>query len=467
LKVDFEKLDRAFNPQCLVVVGDKPTGMWINNLKKNGFKGKLYSVNIDPEVAAGIEAIGVKNYTSILDVPEQVDLVIVTVPRVAALRVLDDIIKKDVGAVHFFTAGFSETGTEEGRKMEQALVEKARAANLNLIGPNCMGIYNPRLGVGQNVWPYTGFSAPIALISQSGTHATNFGEHTWMQAMDLNKGVSFGNGQVLDAPDYLEYFDQNTEIKVIGMYMEGVRNGRRFIEVLKKVAAHKPVVVWKGGRTEEGERAISSHTASLAVSMKVWEAAVRQCGAVNAATIEELIDTMKALLFFPKVSGNRVGIAGGSGGPSVDIADTFAEAGLKVPRLTESSYTELATFFSLIGGGYRNPVDTGNANRREMKRIMDVLARDENIDNLALLTGARWGNTRQPEADYTLLEELKNTTTKPVMAILPYITSEEMKLSSEAARQFQAKGVAAFSSASRAARAIKNAADYYSSKSAR
>lgn len=314
MKVDFSKLDRAFNPQCLVVVGERPNGMWLNSIKK-GYKGKLYSVQIDPQVAAAIEASGIKNYTSILDVPEPVDLVVVSVPRVAAMKILDDCIRKEVGVVHYFTAGFSETGTEEGRELERLLTEKAKQANLHLIGPNCMGIYNPKIGIGQNVWPYTGFSAPIGLISQSGTHATSFGQHAYMQGMDLNKAVSFGNGRVLDAADYLEYFDYDSEIKVIGMYMEGVRDGRHFIEVLGKVAAHKPVVIWKGGRTEEGDRAISSHTASLAVSLVVWESAVRQCGAVPVATIEELIDTMKALVYLPPVFGDRVGIAGGSGGP--------------------------------------------------------------------------------------------------------------------------------------------------------
>ncbi|MEK7353951.1 MAG: CoA-binding protein [Chloroflexota bacterium] len=459
MKVDFSKLDRAFNPQTLVVVGDRAKGRWLSVGKE--YKGKLYSVQVNEETARAIEAAGIKNYTSLMDVPGPVDLVIVTAPRSAALKIMDDCISKQVGAVHYFTAGFSETGTQEGADLERLLVEKARQANMHLIGPNCMGIYNPKAGLGQNVWQYTGFSAPIALISQSGTHATTFGQHASQQGMDINKAVSFGNGLVLDAADYLEYFDYDPEIKVIGMYLEGVRDGKRFLKVLKKVVAHKPVVIWKGGRTEEGNRAIGSHTASLAVSLNIWEAAVRQCGAVKVSSIEELIDTMKAILYFPPVRGHGVGIAGGSGGPSVAIADAFAEAGLKLPRLTKASYDELASFFSLIGGGYRNPIDTGNANRRDIKRIMEILERDANIDNLVLLTGSRWGMIATPESDFQLLDEIRKMTSKPVMAVVPFVTPEEMKESKEATKKFQERGVAAFPSIERCACAIKNTLDYY------
>ncbi|MEE8413960.1 MAG: CoA-binding protein [Dehalococcoidales bacterium] len=462
MKVDFSKLDRAFNPQCLVVVGDHAKGRWLNIRDK--YKGKLFSVQVNPETARAIEDWGVKNYTSLLEVPGLIDLVIVTAPRSAALKILDDCISKEVAAVHFFTAGFSETDTEEGIELERLLIDKAKQANLHLIGPNCMGIYNPALGLGQNVWEYTGFSAPVGFISQSGTHATTFGQQAHIQGIDINKSVSFGNGKVLDSADYLEYFDYDPGIKVIGMYLEGVRDGQRFLKVLKEVSTRKPVVVWKGGRTEDGDRAIASHTGSLAVSQAVWDAAVKQCGGVKVSGMNEMVDTLKALLYFPPVSGNRVGIAGGSGGPSVDVADTFGEAGLKVPQLTKESYDELASFFSLIGGGYRNPVDTGNANRREIKRIMEILERDSNIDSLVLLTGARWGMIQTPESDFDLLDEISRMTSKPVMSIVAFGTPDEMKAGIEATRKFQQRGVPAFPSVERGARALRNAYEYYRHK---
>jgi acyl-CoA synthetase (NDP forming) len=459
LKVDFSKLDRAFTPKCLVVVGGNPHWLWLRDQKN--FKGKLYSVQVNPETIKDIEAAGLTNFTSVRDVPEPIDLVIMSAPRKAAVEVLKDCIAADAAAAHYFTAGFSETGTEEGIEIERQLKEIADAANFHLIGPNCMGIYNPKISLGQIVWDNSGPFSPVGIISQSGTHTTTLGQRAHLQGISISKAVSFGNGIVLDSPDYLEYFAYDSEIEVIGMYLEGVKDGRKFMKVLKEVAAKKPVVIWKGGRSEEGERAISSHTGSLAVSNNIWDAAVRQCGAISVSTMEELVDTIKALLYFPPVRGKRVGIAGGSGGQSVAIADGFASAGLYSPTLTDESYRELSTFLTLIGGAYRNPIDTGSQPRNKIPQIMDVLDRDENIDNLVLLTGARWGMTETPKIDIETMAEIKQKSSKPVMAIVTYSTPEEMQGSMDAMMLFQEKGVPAFPSIERGAKALRNALDYY------
>jgi len=461
LKTDFTKLDRAFNPQCVVVVGDsKRSGFqWLRGQSR--FKGKLYSVQVNPESIEGIKALGVENYASLLDIPEPIDLAIVTVPRAAAMGILKDCIRKEVAAAHFFTAGFSETGTKEGIRLERLLAEGAEQANFHLIGPNCMGIYNPKAGIGQNENQYTNPTGTVGLISQSGTHAMSFAYEAHLQGVDISKSVSFGNGVVLDSTDYLEYFGRDPEIKIIGMYLEGVKDGRRFVRVLREVSASKPVVVWKGGRTEEGGRAIASHTGSLAVPQAIWEAAVRQGGAIRVDKMEELIDTLQALLYLSP-SGDRVAIAGGSGGQSVAIADLFAEAGLRVPRLTQESYDELATFFSLVGGAYVNPVDTGNQNRRHMKRIMEILGQDANTDNLVLLTNTRFGNPELVQGEVDLMAEVKKKTPKQVMAIVAFSGPEEMRTAREATKRFHEKGIPAFPSMERGARALKNTLDYYS-----
>jgi len=465
LKIDFSKLDKAFNPECVVVVGDKAESnfMWLNG--QSTFKGKLYSVQIDPKEIEGIKALGVENYTSLMDIPESVDLAIVAVPRNVASRVLADCIRKEVAAAHFFTSGFAETDTEEGRGLEHRLVEMSEKANFHLIGPNCMGIFNPKMGVRQIPWQYTDSYGPVGFIAQSGTHAIAFANEAHLHGVDINKSVSFGNGVVIDCTDYLEYFSRDPEIKVIGMYLEGVRDGKRFFKVLRRVASEKPVVIWKGGRTEAGDRAIASHTGSLAVSQAVWDAAVRQCGVVQVSRLEELIDTVKALVYLEPVYGNRVAITGGSGGQSVAIADVFAEAGLRVPLLSQESYEELATFFSLIGGGYRNPIDTGNVNRREMKRILQILERDSNTDNLVLLVTARFGTMDQLVRDIDLMSDIRKRSSKPALAIVSCSFSpEEVQQAGDIMRRFQDGGVPAFVALERGACALKNAFDYYSLK---
>ncbi|MBL7166662.1 MAG: CoA-binding protein [Dehalococcoidales bacterium] len=461
MKTDFSKLERAFNPRCVAVVGDKGESnyMWLRG--QSEFKGKLYSVQVDPKEIPGIEALGIKNFPSLMDIPEPVDLVIVAVPRPVAPRILADCIRKDVAAAHFFTSGFAETDTEEGIGLQRTLTGMAEEADFHLVGPNCMGIYNPAAGIRQTPMQRTGFQGTVGFIAQSGTHAIAFSEEAYQQGVEINKSVSFGNGVVLDSSDYLAYFGNDDGIEAIGMYLEGVRDGRRFMATLKEVAARKPVVIWKGGRTEEGHRAIASHTGSLAVSMAIWDAAVKQCGAVKVRSMEELVDALKAVQYLKPVYGDRVGITGGSGGQSVAIADVFAEAGLKVPALTQESYDELSTFFSLIGGGYRNPIDTGNVNRREMKRIMEILERDNNVDNLVLLTSAIPRMAGQTDRDTAMLAEIRQRTPKPVAVILGFQSPEAVQAVREVAQRFRDDGIPTFVSLERGAKALKNALEYY------
>ncbi|MFC1918788.1 CoA-binding protein [Chloroflexota bacterium] len=464
MKLDFAKLDRAFNPGCVAVVGDSARNdfRWLRG--QSNFKGKLYSVQVNPDSIKGIKALGIENYTSLLDIPEPVDLVIVAVPRAIAPRVLEYCIRKEVAAAHFFTSGFAETDTDEGIELERLLTERAEKANFHLIGPNCMGIFSPGVGIRQSLEQYSGVSGPLGFISQSGTHAVNFSLEGHMQGINVNKSVSFGNGIVLDSPDYLEYFGRDTEIKAIGMYLEGVRDGRRFLRVLKEVSARKPVVIWKGGRTEEGGRAIASHTGSMTVSQTIWETAVRQHGGIKVERMDEMVDTLKALYYLSPVRGNRVAVAGGSGGQSVAIADVFAEAGLKLPPLSRESNDEFASFFSLIGGSYVNPIDTGNPNREQMRRIMEILERDASIDNLVLVINYRYNSPEGLQDQAKVAADIRKRSSKPILAIIPFSTPNEMRLARGLTQKLQDTGVPAFPTMERGAFALRKVLDYYTLK---
>lgn len=460
MKVDFAKLDRAFNPKCIAVVGDKGDLLWLR--AQSPFPGRLYSVQISPESIKAIEALGVKNFTSLLDIPEPVDLAIVSVSRDVAPRVLEDCIRKEVAGAYFFTAGFAETDTEDGRALEQRLSETARQANFHLIGPNCIGIFNPELGIRQNTAQYFGVKGAVGLISQSGTHAGRFSYEAHLQGVDINKSVSIGNATVLDAADFLEYFGRQADIKAIGMYLEGVKDGKKFRSALKKVSLRKPVVIWKGGRSLEGHRAAASHTGSLAISQNIWEAVVRQCGAIGVKNMEELIDTLAALINLPPVRGNRVGIAGVSGGQSVAISDAFAEAGLLVPALSQDSYDEFATFFRLVGGSYRNPIDAGMFNRPHMRRVFAILEKDPNIDNMVFVVWNRVSRIQQALKDVSLAIDVKRRTDKPMAVILPFALLEwKTTQIRRVAQNLRDKGIPTFFSLERGARALKNAWDYY------
>jgi len=468
VKTDTVKMEKLFKPRTVAVVGDSKRNNFGWLRAQSAFKGKLYSVQVNPETVEQIKALGVPNYKSLLDIPEPIDLVIIAVPRAAVPGVLDECIQKDVGAVHIFTAGFGETNTEEGKNLERRIIEQADQADLHIIGPNCFGIFNPAIGLKQSEEQYVGGSGQVGFISQSGNFALSFSLEAHLQGVDIGKSASFGNGAMLSATDYLDFLGRDQDIKIIAMYLEGVKDGPRFLNTLKEVSSRKPVLVWKGGRTEGGSRAIAAHTGSLAIPQKLWDTAMKQCGAIKVSSMEELIDTIKAIQFLPKVQGDGVGVAGGSGGQSVIVADVFAESGLRVPALSPESYDELASFFVLIGGGFPNPVDTGgNVNRLEMARIMRILEKDPRIDNLVMIVSTKPGwhvTAQQAEENLKILDDLKKATDKPVMALVYFSTPNAEEEARNIILKIQKRGIPAFPSIGRGARALKNTLEYYKTK---
>ncbi len=366
------------------MVGDKMANgyVWLRNMST--FAGNLYSVQIDPNELPGIQQLGVENYGSLLDIPEPVDYVLVAVPRGVAPRIIEDCIRKGVGGASLFTSGFSETHGRDGEALEEILVRTARQAGFNLIGPNCMGVFNPALGVRQDNNQYHGQSGPVGFISQSGTHAIFFSQVGARHGLLISKSVSYGNGAALDSPDYLDYLADDDDTRVIGLYVEGVKNGPRFVESLRRAARVKPVLVWKGGRGEEGYRAISSHTGSMAAPPLLWDSLVRQCGAIRIDNLDEMVDCLKVILYVRPPGGTRVALVAQSGGQSVVIADAFTRAGLSAPLLSQSSYDQFSSFFNTIGGTYLNPLDTSwhAPSIKDSIRILDILSTDQNIDSV-------------------------------------------------------------------------------------
>jgi acyl-CoA synthetase (NDP forming) len=388
-----QRLERALNPRTVAVVGDKRAMayMWLRSMST--FQGKVYSVQIDQNEIPGIEALGVPNYASLPDIPDEIDYVVCAVPRQISPRILLDCVEKDVGAVTLFTSGFAETETEEGIRLQEEITEIAQKGGLLLIGPNCMGIYNRRLGV-RNSWDQpVGDGGNVGFISQSGTHCIGFTLVGDRHGIRCSKAVSFGNAVILDAADYLEYLAGDAETEVIGMYLEGSKDNRRLFSALREAARKKPVVVWKGGVSAAGARAIYSHTAALATAPALWDAAMRQAGATQTESLDETIDAVKALVYCTPGAGYRVGLVAMTGGQSVVITDAFEREGLEVPLLTEASYEKLSGFFNIIGGSYRNPLDAGGTigwgfAPQNLQRLLEILDEDENVDAIAIEVSA-------------------------------------------------------------------------------
>ena len=303
-------LDRAFNPELIAVVGDKKISdyMWLKSVRDA--KAKVVSVQIDENEIPGILEMGFENYPSLEAVPGQVDYVIVAVPRPIAPRIVADAIKSGAGAASLFTSGFAETGEEQGIQLQEALIKMTSEANFNLVGPNCMALYHSKAGIRNSADQWIGEGGDIGFMSNSGTHATGFVIRARVNGLFPLKSISMGNSISVDQGDWLEYLGEDPEVKSIGMYIEGTRDGRKFFEALRDVAARKPVIIWKGGQTREGARAAASHTGHLASDMALWDAMIRQTGAIRADTQDELMDAFKALTFHEALYGQPDGHRG-------------------------------------------------------------------------------------------------------------------------------------------------------------
>jgi acyl-CoA synthetase (NDP forming) len=466
-------LRRAFDARAVAVIGDKRMGgyMWLRAMKR--FTGKLYSVQIDPNEIAGIEAMGVTNYKSLAEVPEPIDYAVSAVPRQVAPRILKDCTDNKVASIGFFTSGFSETTEELGVRLERQLKETALASDIALVGPNCMGLYNPAIGLCNFPDLNVGARGDVCFISQSGTHTINFSSQAPIRGIKINKAASIGNVLMLEATDYLDLMTEDPATRVIGMYIEGVGGGRRFFESLKRAASRYPTVVWKGGMTDAGARATFSHTGSLATPAAVWSAMVRQAGAVSVMGLDAMLDAVEMLARGRAVTGRRMGLVAMTGGQSVVITDTFATAGLEIPTLSESSYEELKSFFNIIGGSYRNPLDAGGTigggvHTGNLQRILDILDRDPAIDTIVLEigTGLRAQRWASHEDELTgLLDkvaEFNRATRKPFVVILHPAHVEAIV--SRAKTLARERELVVFDSFERSSAAIRVAYDYWSSR---
>jgi acyl-CoA synthetase (NDP forming) len=371
-------LEDILHPESIAIAGASETGIgahYISALLKLGFKGKIYTVN--PKYQ---EVKGIKCYLSICDIPGNIDFVISLVSSKQVLNLIDDCAQKSVKCIHFYTARFAETGRPEAIELEKEILRRAKNAGIRIIGPNCMGIYYPALGIS---WDPTASAepGPMGFISQSGSVAYEVIGTAEIRGLHHSKAFSYGNAIDFNECDYLEYLGQDVETKLIIMYIEGVRDGKRFLDLLRKTTIKKPVIILKGGRGKSGTRATVSHTASLAGSMEIWKTAMKQAGAISVAHVEELLDVAAAFYFLPPAYRNHVGVAGGGGGGSVLAADLCEEAGLDVIPLPDEIREDLRKQNNPIWDWVTNPVDFSIALEDSVSGyITKMMVKNHNFD---------------------------------------------------------------------------------------
>jgi acetyltransferase len=397
-------MDRALapllRPRSVAVVGassnpDSPGHDYVQSLIAFGFRGPVYPVH--PRDA---EVLGVPAYPSLRDVPGDVDYVISCIPAEGVLDLLDACAEKRVRCVQLFTGRFSETGRAEGAELEREVLRRARAAGLRLIGPNCMGLHDPAWGLSFRV-DLPRRAGPAAFISQSGNNTTEVLLHSDVRGVGFRVAVSYGNAIDVSAGELLPFLAGDAETAVVGAYIEGVRDGRRFLDGLREAARAKPVVIMKGGRTAAGARSAVSHTAALAGSRAVWRGALRQAGALQVDTQEELIDLLVAFALLrpsgtglPAVAGRRVGVVGGGGGRAVQAADACTDEGLIVPPLSDGIRAVLRERAPLLWDWVGNPVDqsilAGAGRGVSGASILELMLEDAEYDLLIANVGEDW-----------------------------------------------------------------------------
>ena len=466
-------IDEVLQARSVAVVGANRGEGWggggfVAGLTQFGFKGKVFPVNPKyPDIQ------GLKAYPSLKDVPEDVDYVISSVPAPQVPKMLEEAAAKGVKVVHLFTARLSETGRPEAIELEKRILDIARTHGMRLIGPNCMGVYYPLGGIAFHA-DFPKESGPVGLVSQSGMLAREIVLAAPLRGVYFSKVFSYGNAVDLNECDFLEYLSRDRDTKVIMMYIEGVKSGRRFFETLKRATALKPVIILKGGKGEAGARATASHTASLAGASQTWDAMVTQAHAVAAASVEELIDLTTAFRFLPPVKGTRVGVAGGAGGSSVLAADQCEQAGLDVIPLPQTFREELRNRGVSVWDWLSNPADISIREDETFSvgMVLEMMARDPHFDVLFAIMGMPGRAPSQPgmtpEAFIRQQYHLEVCQTKPFLAIVP---DKSLRLSDMESREW--KGlcetrtalikleVPFFPTIGRAAVAARKASGYY------
>jgi len=399
------RLGAFFHPRSAAIVGatkkiDKAGNVIFKNFAYNKtrgvFKGEIYPVNPHEE-----SILGFKCYPSLSEIPGEVELVVIVVPAKVVPAVMEEAVAKGVKAAIIISSGFREVGNVE---LERRLVAMAEKGGIRVLGPNCLGVYYQKTGVDTLFLPETKvlttgdevvatprpLFGDIAIVTQSGAFGVAALDFLAGRQIGISKFVSFGNKSDVTESEMMHYLLFDKETKVILLYVEDIKYGRRFLNIAKKVTVKKPVVALKAGRSAAGARAAASHTGAIAGSDKIYDAAFEQAGVLRACDMEEFFDTGKALAMQPPALGRNVGILTDAGGPGIMAVDECESGGLSVERFSEETLRKFQKLkdegvlprFAATG----NPVDlTGSVTDDMFVVAAEVMFEAPEVDGIILL----------------------------------------------------------------------------------
>ena len=437
-------------PQAPMTIGKKPIDV-LTTLLNHGYQGKIYPIH--PRAS---EIRGVKAYSSVTDVPEEIDLAVINLPRDLVPGLIRDCINKGIKAITIVTQGFTDGDDAEGKRLQKEIDDIAGAAETRILGPNTFGTANAYINFTSAYLETNMGRIPAGFMCQTGAFFAGLPDIKLM-----GKAIDMGNSSDVDFSDGLEYFEQDDEIKVVGLHVEGVKDATRFLQMAQRVARKKPIVMLKVGRNEWTAQAVQSHTGSLVGEDEIWDVALKQAGVTRVNDVEELSDTIKAFYALPLMRGRRIGIVTYTGGLGIIGMDACQKYGLEVAQFSPTTIDQLGALYpswQKVG----NPADiwpaAGVAKKATLfeiqERTIKMLLDDSGVDAVLCIFGAF--DTSLEVACYRIAEEA--ALSHPNKPLVFYLYGPS---GAEAAARLDSKGrPLGFASPARAIRALGHLADY-------
>jgi acetate---CoA ligase (ADP-forming) len=452
-----QDFDKFFAAKSIAIIGvsrdtRKVGHVIFRNFIDSGFKGKFFVVNPQAE-----EILNHKAYKSVLDIKDAVDLAIIAVPAEFTEQVVNECGKKKIRHVVIVTAGFKEAGNMDLDRRLAAALERNK---IKCIGPNCLGTFDAYTKLDSLFLPRYRLQRPkeghISFVCQSGAVGSSILDLATDQGYGFSKFISYGNAMNVDEADLIDYLGKDEKTKVICLYVEGVKDGKKFIRVAREVSKKKPIIAIKGGKTAEGSKATMSHTGSMAGAAEVYSGIFKQTGVIEVATLEEMFETAKVLEKCMKPRGRRVAVITNGGGYGILSTDTIVASGLEMTKLSGESVWQIKKLLPKVAT--ENPIDLlGDASTDKYKIAMEMMLNDKNVD--VLLTIVLYQTPLVTTDIVDNIVEFNDMHRKPII-----IVSAGGEFTEVLKESLEKNNIPNFTFPENAVRAIKHLVEYYDFK---
>ena len=377
-------LDKFFYPKTIAVIGasnkkEKIGWQIINNLKKGQFKGKVFPVNLKEQIIEDLQV-----YKSVADIPSVIDLAVISIPSFGVLEEVKNCAKHNIKNIIIISAGFSEIGIE-GKRMEREIIKIAQTNNINILGPNCLGLISSHASLNASFAACNIKKGNIAFISQSGAIGSAILDWTVDKDFSFSYFISLGNKAVLDENDFFEYLKNDNKTELVAAYLEEIKDGQAFMKSVSGLAKTKPVIILKSGQSQLGREAAMSHTGSLAGSEKAILTGLKRSGCIIIDNLEELFSLLTLLQVKTEYIGTNLSIVSNAGGPIVVTLDQLSKKNIALDKFNKKTFEKLTkTLPELVK--IKNPLDIlGDADASRYNKALDIILKDEDIRNILVL----------------------------------------------------------------------------------